>query len=115
MSPLGIKTMTDKKTNVDFGVGVIFKGLDDLLDAVGVLAEKGEEFKKKVKNIQEKLTEKAQSLGGEVSEKAQKELSKIEQLRERGRKAAKFFLRQPKRGQGGKGGVGVAGIEPATC
>ena len=39
--------MTDKKTNVDFGFGgSIFKGIADLLDAVGRLAEKGEEFRR---------------------------------------------------------------------
>ena len=38
--------MTDKKTNVDFGFGGAFKGIADLLDAVGRLAEKGEEFKR---------------------------------------------------------------------
>ena len=40
------KRMTDKKTNVDFGFGGAFKGIADLLDAVGRLAEKGEEFKR---------------------------------------------------------------------
>ncbi len=38
--------MTDKKTNVDFGIGGVFKGIADLLDAVGGLAEKGEEFRR---------------------------------------------------------------------
>ncbi|MDP3995905.1 MAG: archaeal heat shock protein Hsp20 [bacterium] len=38
--------MTDKKANVDFGVGGIFKGIADLLDAVGKLSEKGAEFKR---------------------------------------------------------------------
>lgn len=57
MFPSSTKTMTDKKTNVDgipvgtrlgadFGVGGIFKGVADLLGAVGRLAEKGEEFKR---------------------------------------------------------------------
>ena len=46
MFPSSIKTMTDKKTNVDFGLGGAFKGIADLLDAVGRLAEKGEEFKR---------------------------------------------------------------------
>lgn len=46
MSPSSTKTMTDKKTNVDFGLGGAFKGIADLLDAVGRLAEKGEEFKR---------------------------------------------------------------------
>ena len=37
--------MTDKKTSVNFGLGGgVFKGIADLLDAVGRLAEKGEEF-----------------------------------------------------------------------
>jgi len=40
------KLMTDKKTNIDFGVGGVFKGIADLLDAVGGLAEKGEEFRR---------------------------------------------------------------------
>mgnify|MGYP001590447913 FL=1 len=38
--------MTDKKANADFGLGGAFKGIADLLDAVGRLAEKGEEFKR---------------------------------------------------------------------
>lgn len=39
--------MTDKKTSVNFGVGGgVFKGIAELLDAVGRLAEKGEEFKR---------------------------------------------------------------------
>ena len=39
--------MTDQKPNVDFGFGgVVFKGIADLVDAVGRLAEKGEEFKR---------------------------------------------------------------------
>ena len=46
MSPSSTKTMTDKKTNVDFGLGGAFKGIAGLLDAVGRLAEKGEEFKR---------------------------------------------------------------------
>lgn len=47
MSPLSIKKrMTDKKSNVDFGVGGAFKGIAELLDAVGRLAEKGEEFRR---------------------------------------------------------------------
>lgn len=36
--------MTDKKANVDFGAGGVFKGIAELLDSVGRLAEKGEEF-----------------------------------------------------------------------
>lgn len=38
--------MSDKKANADFGLGGAFKGIADLLDAVGRLAEKGEEFKR---------------------------------------------------------------------
>lgn len=53
MFPSGIKRMTDplrreasKKANADFGAGGVFKGIADLLDAVGKLAEKGEEFRR---------------------------------------------------------------------
>ena len=46
MFPSGIKHMTDKKSNVDFEVGGAFKGIADLLDAVGRLAEKGKEFQR---------------------------------------------------------------------
>ena len=39
--------MTGNKPNVDFGLGGgAFKGIADLLDAVGRLAEKGEEFRR---------------------------------------------------------------------
>lgn len=48
MFPSSIKQlMTDKKTSVNFGVGGgVFKGIADLLDAVGRLAEKGGEFRR---------------------------------------------------------------------
>lgn len=38
--------MSDKKANADFGAGGIFKGVADLLDAVGRLAKTGEEFRR---------------------------------------------------------------------
>lgn len=38
--------MADKKANANFSAGGVFKGIADLLDAVGRLADKGEEFKR---------------------------------------------------------------------
>lgn len=38
--------MTEKKAKIDFGVGGIFKGIADLLEVVGGLAEKGEGFRR---------------------------------------------------------------------
>ncbi|MBU3979051.1 Hsp20/alpha crystallin family protein [Patescibacteria group bacterium] len=38
--------MTDKKPKIDFELGGIFKGIGDILDAVGKLAEKGDDFKR---------------------------------------------------------------------
>ena len=46
MFPSSIRIMTDKKTKVDLGLGGVFVGIAELLDAVGGLAEKGEEFRR---------------------------------------------------------------------
>lgn len=60
--------------------------LDNLGDIVAELEEKGEEFNQRAKEIQVELEEKA----------ALPALSQIEKLRERGRKAVKFFTRNGK-------------------
>lgn len=60
--------------------------LDSLADLIGEIEEKGEEFKKKAQGIQVELEEKA----------ALPALSQIEKLRERGRRAVKFFTRNGK-------------------
>ena len=71
--------------------------IDNLTDLIEEIEEKGKEFKKKVKDIQEELSQKACESKGEIAEKAQQGLSKVEELQERGRKAAKkFFIRNGK-------------------
>lgn len=70
--------------------------LDNLADLIEEVEEKGEEFKKKAKEIQAELKEKAGDVRQEVAEEAKEQLSHIDKLRERGRKAAKFFTRNGK-------------------
>ncbi|MGB9706792.1 MAG: YtxH domain-containing protein [Microgenomates group bacterium] len=60
--------------------------LDNLADLIREIEEKGKEFKKKAKEVQVELEEKA----------AAPALSQIEKLRERGRRAVKFFTRNGK-------------------
>lgn len=70
--------------------------LDNLSDIVAELEEKGEEFKQKAKEIQAELEEKVGDVKEEVVGEAKVGLSQIEKLRERGRKAVKFFTRNGK-------------------
>lgn len=70
--------------------------LDNLTEMAGELEEKGEGFRQKAKKLQVELEEKAKDFGGEMAQETQEKLSQIEELRERGRKAAKFFTRKGK-------------------
>lgn len=71
--------------------------LDDLADLIEEVEERGEEFKKKAKEIQAKLEEKTEDVRKEVAEEAKEQLTHIEELRERGRKVTKrFFIRNGK-------------------
>lgn len=70
--------------------------VDNLTDLVEEVEERGEEFKKKANKIQLELEEKAEGVKTEVSKEAKKGLSTIEELRERGRRAAKAFTRNGK-------------------
>lgn len=71
--------------------------LDNLADLIEEFEEKGEEFKKRAKQIQGELEEKAKDVKEGVAEEAKEQLTHIEELRERGRKASKkFFTRNGK-------------------
>ncbi len=70
--------------------------LDELAGIVEDIEDKGEEFKKKAQTVQNELGQKAESLKEGVVGEVKQGLSQIEELRERGRKAAKFFLRNGK-------------------
>lgn len=72
------------------------EALDNLTEIVGELEEKGRDFKEKAKEFQVELEKKAKDVGGEIAQEAQEKLSQIEDLRERGRKAAKLFTRKGK-------------------
>jgi gas vesicle protein len=60
--------------------------LDNLGELIEEIEEKGEEFKKKATEIQKQLEEKTSEVN----------FSSIEKLRERGRRAVKFFTRNGK-------------------
>lgn len=70
--------------------------LEDLADLVDEIEEKGEEFKRRAQEVQIQLEEKAGGIKEEITQEAKEKLSQIEQLRERGRKAVKFFTRNGK-------------------
>lgn len=70
--------------------------LDNLGEIVEELEEKGGEFKEKAKELQVELEEKSKSVGGEIKEEVEEKLTEIEDLRERGRKAARSFTRKGK-------------------
>lgn len=75
------------------------KGEDVLNDLTGIvedIEDKGEEFKEKAQTVQDELSQKAESLKEGVVGEVKEGLSQIEELRERGRKAAKFFLHNGK-------------------
>ena len=72
--------------------------LDNLKNLVENLEEKGEEFKKQVNKVKENLEEKVKDVRKEVVEQAKEGLAKVEELEEKGHKAAqKFFTRQGKK------------------
>jgi len=71
--------------------------LENLNDLVQDLEEKGQEFKKKVIEVKEEFEEKAKDFRQEIAEEAKIGLSRIEELEEKGHKAAqKFFTRKGK-------------------
>lgn len=71
--------------------------LDDLADLVDEFEEKGKEFRIQAKKLQAELERKAKDVKKEVAEEAKEQLTHIDKLRERGRKATKkFFTRNGK-------------------
>lgn len=66
--------------------------LDNLADLIEEVEERGEEFKERAKGIQAELEEKAKDVREEVAEEAKEQLTHIDKLRERGRKATKKFF-----------------------
>lgn len=72
--------------------------LDNLADIISELEEKGGEFKEKTKKLQAELEERTKDFREEVAEEAGTQLTHIEKLRERGRKATRrFFTRSGKK------------------
>jgi gas vesicle protein len=72
--------------------------LGNLKDLVENFEEKGEEFKKQVNRVKEDLEEKFKDVRKEVVEEAKEGLAKVEELEEKGHRAAqKFFTRQGKK------------------
>ena len=72
--------------------GKALKKVDQLSEAIGDLEKKGEEFKKKAKEIQIDLEQKAKNSSTEAAQEAKKKLKEIEGLRERGRKIGRRFF-----------------------
>jgi len=71
--------------------------LGNLNDLVQDLEEKGKEFKKKVIQVKEEFEEKAKDFRQDIIEESKVGLERIEELEEKGHKAAqKFFTRQGK-------------------
>jgi len=71
--------------------------LGNLNDLVQDLEEKGEEFKKKVLQVKEEFEEKAKDFRQDIIEEGKVGLERIEELEEKGHKAAqKFFTRKGK-------------------
>ncbi len=71
--------------------------LENLNDLVQNLEEKGQEFKKKVLEVKEEFEEKAKDFRQDVIEEGKIGLERIEELEEKGHKAAqKFFTRKGK-------------------
>ncbi len=71
--------------------------LDNLNELVKDWEDKGQEFKKKVVQVKEEFEKKAKDFRQDVAEEAQMGLSRIEELEEKGHKAAqKFFTRKGK-------------------
>ncbi len=71
--------------------------LENLNELIKDLENKGQEFKKKVVEVKKEFEEKAKDFRQDVAEEAQMGLSRIEELEEKGHKAAKkFFTRRGK-------------------
>jgi gas vesicle protein len=71
--------------------------LENLNGLVKDLEDKGQEFKKKVVQVKKEFEEKAKDFRQDIAEEAQMGLSRIEELEEKGHKAAqKFFTRRGK-------------------
>ncbi|MCJ7804342.1 hypothetical protein MUP35_01220 [Patescibacteria group bacterium] len=71
--------------------------LGNLTELIKDLEDKGQEFKKKVVQVKEEFEEKAKDFRQDVVEEAKMGLSRIEELEEKGHKAAqKFFTRRGK-------------------
>lgn len=71
--------------------------LGNLNDLVQDLEEKGEDFKKKVVQVKKEFEEKAKDFRQDIIEEGKVGLERIEELEEKGHKAAqKFFTRQGK-------------------
>lgn len=66
--------------------------LDNLADLIEEVEEKGEEFKQKAKEIQAELEKKTKDVRKEVVEEAKEQLTHIDKLRERGRRATRRFF-----------------------
>jgi len=66
--------------------------LDNLAETISEFEEKGEEFRKKAEKLQAALEEKTKDIREEVGEEAKEQLTHIDKLRERGRKATKKFF-----------------------
>ena len=69
------------------------KALDQLVDTVAELEEKGEDFKQKAKVLQSELEKKAKGKTEQVAKEAKDGLKKIEALREKGRLTSRFFTK----------------------
>jgi gas vesicle protein len=71
--------------------------LENLNELIKDLEDKGQEFKKKVIEVKEEFEEKAKDFRQDVIEEGKMGLSRIEELEEKGHKAAqKFFTRKGK-------------------
>lgn len=67
--------------------------LGNLTDLVEEIEEKGQEFKQKARQVQAQLEQKAKTMEGKAVDEAKGQLTRIKELREKGRLAAKFFTR----------------------
>lgn len=70
--------------------------VDELSEAVGQVEEKGEEIKEGVSLTKKEMQKKVKEAKEEVTDLAKDQIEHIDELRERGRSAAKFFLRKGK-------------------
>ena len=70
--------------------------LVSLAEIISQLEKKGEEFKKKAIKLQQELEEETRRVSGKIADGVKKEISQIGKLRQRSRKAVKFFTRNGK-------------------